>query len=219
MVRFSAICAGGLNAHGIDVAMPSYDLCPAVTVGEIIRQMRTASRELAKLGRPLVISGHSAGGHLAACLLATDWPALDASLPEIWFERPMRFPACSTCCRWSATSINNALRLDEARRSAASPLSWKAPAHGSLDAVVGGKESAEYFRQSQTMVEALGESRPGDAIRRGPRRQPFYRDRAAGRSGLGHGRAAEATGAALKFSSMHKKTREATGFQPCGKLL
>ena len=26
-----------------------------------------------RLGRPLVISGHSAGGHLAACMLATDW--------------------------------------------------------------------------------------------------------------------------------------------------
>src|SRR4051794_31254438 len=74
--------AGGLNAHGIDVAVPSYDLCPAVSIGDIIGQMRSASRELAKLGRPLVISGHSAGGHLAACMLATDWRAFDASLPE-----------------------------------------------------------------------------------------------------------------------------------------
>ncbi len=73
--------ARGLNAHGIGVAIPSYDLCPNVTVDEIIGQMRMASRELARLGQPLVISGHSAGGHLAACMLATDWPAFDASLP------------------------------------------------------------------------------------------------------------------------------------------
>ncbi len=74
--------AAGLNAHGISVAVPSYDLCPSVTIADIISQMRTASRELARLRRPLVMSGHSAGGHLAACMLATDWRALDASLPE-----------------------------------------------------------------------------------------------------------------------------------------
>ena len=28
--------AGGLNAHGIGLAIPGYDLCPAVTVAEII---------------------------------------------------------------------------------------------------------------------------------------------------------------------------------------
>jgi len=78
----SSHCARGLNAHGIDVAVPSYDLCPHVTIDVIIQQMRVAARELARLGRPLVLSGHSAGGHLAACLLATDWPAYDASLPK-----------------------------------------------------------------------------------------------------------------------------------------
>src|ERR1043166_10270788 len=61
-------CARGLNAHGISVAVPTYDLCPAVTVADIIMQMRMASRELATLGQSLVVSGHSAGGHLAACL-------------------------------------------------------------------------------------------------------------------------------------------------------
>ena len=63
--------------------LPSYDLCPAGD-GRRDHPVRcdAAARELARLGRPLVISGHSAGGHLAACLLATDWPALDASLPK-----------------------------------------------------------------------------------------------------------------------------------------
>jgi len=47
--------AGGLNAHGISVAIPSYDLCPAVTVDQIIQQMRAATRELARLGERLVV--------------------------------------------------------------------------------------------------------------------------------------------------------------------
>ena len=52
--------ACGLNAHGIGVAIPSYDLCPGVSVDEIIRQMRAATRELARLiGRPTTPIGDS----------------------------------------------------------------------------------------------------------------------------------------------------------------
>jgi arylformamidase len=148
--------AGGLNAHGISVAIPSYDLCPSVTVDDIIQQMRAASRELARLGRSLVISGHSAGGHLAACMLATDWPAFDASLPENLVVAAYAISGLFDLGPLVETSINNALRLDHGVARAASPLFWNAPLRGSLDAVVGENESAEYFRQSRTIVELWG---------------------------------------------------------------
>jgi arylformamidase len=152
----SSHCARGLNAHGIDVAIPSYDLCPHVTVDVIIQQMRAAARELARLGRPLVISGHSAGGHLAACMLATDWPAYDASLPKDLVIAAYAISGLFDLVPLVETSINKALRLDETAAKALSPLFWKPPGSGSLDAVVGGNESAEYFRQSRTMVEQWG---------------------------------------------------------------
>jgi arylformamidase len=148
--------AGGLNAHGIGVAIPSYDLCPAVTVDQIIGQMRLASRELARLGRPLVISGHSAGGHLAACLLATDWPAFDPSLPPDLVRAAYSISGLFDLGPLLKTSVHNAMRLNDASAKAASPLFWAAPMHGSLDAVVGGNESAEYFRQSKAIVAAWG---------------------------------------------------------------
>src|ERR1700709_70557 len=69
---FFSHLAAGLDAHGVSVAIPGYDLCPQVSIDDIIAQMRMAACELARLGRPLVISGHSAGGHLAACLMGTD---------------------------------------------------------------------------------------------------------------------------------------------------
>lgn len=153
---FFSHLAGGLNVHGIDVAVPSYDLCPNVSVGDIVEQMRTATRELAKLGRPLVISGHSAGGHLAACLLATDWRALDRALLENLVTAAYAISGLFDLRPLVPTSINYALKLDDASAKAVSPLFWKAPTHGSLDAVVGGTESAEYFRQSRTVVEAWG---------------------------------------------------------------
>jgi arylformamidase len=153
---FFSHCARGLNAHGIGVAVPTYDLCPDVTVDDIIAQMRMASRELARLGRPLVLSGHSAGGHLAACLLATDWQAFDPSLPKQFVTAAYTISGLFDLVPLVDTSINKALRLDQATARAASPLFWKPPVHGSLDAVVGGNESAEYFRQSRIIVEQWG---------------------------------------------------------------
>ena len=148
--------ARGLNAHGISVAIPSYDLCPDVTIDQIIRQMRNASRELARLGRPLVIGGHSAGGHLAACMLATDWPAFDASLSPDLVIAAYSISGLFDLGPLLKTSVNHAMRLDQASARAASPLFWVVPRQGSLDAVVGGNESAEYFRQSREIVEVWG---------------------------------------------------------------
>lgn len=149
-------CARGLNAHGIAVAVPTYDLCPAVSVGDIVTQMRMACRELARLGHSLVVSGHSAGGHLAACMLATDWPAFDAALPNNPVSAAYAISGLFDLPPLVGTSINKALGLDAASAKAASPLFWTPPVRGSLDAVVGGNESAEYFRQSKTIVETWG---------------------------------------------------------------
>ena len=147
-------CARGLNAHGIDVAIPSYDLCPRVMVDTIIEQMRGAARALARLGRPLVISGHSAGGHLAACLMATDWPALDASLPKDPVIAAYAISGLFDLVPLVETSINKALGLDRVTAKSVSPLFWQMPTHGSLDAVVGEQESAEYHRQSRSVTDA-----------------------------------------------------------------
>ena len=150
--------ARGLNAHGIGVAVPTYDLCPQVSVAEIIEQMRQATRELAKLSGQLIISGHSAGGHLAACMLATDWKAYDASLPSHLVSAAYAISGLFDLQPLVPTSINKALGLDQAAAKAASPLFWKPPPQGSLDAVVGELESAEYFRQSRSIVERWGQA-------------------------------------------------------------
>ncbi|MGF6309636.1 arylformamidase [Bradyrhizobium sp. i1.8.4] len=161
----SSHCARGLNGHSISVAVPSYDLCPSVTVGDIIREMRAACRELAKLGRPLVVSGHSAGGHLAACMLATDWTSYDASMPKNLVRAAYAISGLFELEPLVGTSINKALGLDHDAARAVSPLFWQAPAGATLDAVVGGTESAEYHRQSRTIVDVWG--RAGVATRFG----------------------------------------------------
>ena len=152
--------ARGLNGHGITVAMPGYDLCPQVRVGDIIEQLRLACRALADrapAGRgSVVVSGHSAGGHLAACLLATDWEALGLkkglvpagyALSGLFELKPL-----------VRTRVNDALGLDDDEAGRLSPIEWTPPAGAVFDAVVGGAESAEYLRQSASIVERWGEA-------------------------------------------------------------
>jgi arylformamidase len=153
---FFSHLAAGLNAHGVSVAIPSYDLCPQVSIDDIIAEMRMAARELARSGRRLVVSGHSAGGHLAACLLATDWRSVDAALPQDFVKAAYAISGLFDLGPLVKTSVNDALGLDQAAARRASPLFWPAPSHGSLDAVVGGDESAEYHRQGRVIVETWG---------------------------------------------------------------
>lgn len=141
--------ARGLNAHGVAVVVPGYDLCPNVTVGDIVDQMRALCRHLAEqFARPLLVSGHSAGGHLACCMLATDWKT----------ATPLVTAACSISGLPEleplvATSVNDALRLDADTARALSPRYWPAPKGLTLDLVVGAEESPEYLRQSRALAD------------------------------------------------------------------
>jgi arylformamidase len=149
-------CARGLCARGVAVAVPSYSLCPQVRVGDIVEEMRAAARMLAAGGAAVVAAGHSAGGHLAACLLGTDWPSIDADLPARLVPAAFAISGLFDLRPLVPTSINRALGLDPAEAEAVSPLFWPAPSGSSLDAVVGGDESGEYHRQSRRVADKWG---------------------------------------------------------------
>jgi arylformamidase len=147
--------ARGLLGHGVAVAIPSYDLCPTVRLAEIVAEAREAIaflyRRLQK--RPFVF-GHSAGGHLAACMLATDWPGFSADLPKDLVPAALGISGLYDLEPLVETSVNVELRLSAAEARALSPLLWPAPAGTVFDAYVGSRESAEYLRQSRAVAEA-----------------------------------------------------------------
>jgi len=66
--------------RGATVVLVEYDLCPEVTVTDIVRQTRSAIawvyKNIVRYGAnpsKVFVAGHSAGGHLTAMALAHDW--------------------------------------------------------------------------------------------------------------------------------------------------
>jgi arylformamidase len=150
--------AGGFNARGVTVAVAGYDLCPQVSIAEIIRQTREACRFLwSRFGSRMLVFGHSAGGHLAACMAATDWTEIDSTLPADLTPIAMAISGLFDLEPLVGVSMNTDLRLDAAEARRLSPLFWPIGADRTLDAVVGGLESSEFLRQSRTVAEAWGE--------------------------------------------------------------
>lgn len=150
---FFSHMAAGLNAHGFDVAIANYSLCPAVSIENIIAEMRSLAEHLFRaFGKPLLAYGHSAGGHLTAALMATDWPSDD--LPENLIAAAMPISGLFDLPPLVSTTVNNALGLTDETAQAASPITWKKPAGGVYQAVVGGDESAEYLRQSRDLTQS-----------------------------------------------------------------
>jgi arylformamidase len=155
---FASHCARGLNLRGVAVAVPSYDLCPAVPIGRIVAQMRAAAAFLwRRHRRPILAAGHSAGGQLAAMLLATDWPALDPTLPPGLVRAALPISGVFELEPLLATSVAEGLNLTSGEARALSPRFLPCPGRP-IHCVVGGAESGEYIRQSRDMAAAWGGS-------------------------------------------------------------
>ena len=137
------------------MAVAGYDLCPQVSIPTIIEQMRAACLWLwRKYRKRIMVYGHSAGGHLTACMVATDWKTLAPDAPADLVPAGYSISGVFDLAPLLQISVNQDLKLDEKTAHACSPLYWEVPPGRSLDAVVGSLESSEFLRQSKTIAEA-----------------------------------------------------------------
>ena len=155
--------AEALTAAGAAVAMVGYDLCPAVSIGDIAGQMRAATAwlwsragDLAFDRDRLFISGHSAGGHLTAMMMASDWPAIDPALPTGLIRGGVSISGLFDLAPLIKTSMNRNLGLDAAGARANSPLFMTPAGDAPLLLLVGGNESAGFRDQSDRLADAWG---------------------------------------------------------------
>lgn len=153
----SLFLAEGVLAQGFHFANIEYTLAPAQSMAGMVAEIRAAVRWLRQFleqryGKDpvLVVSGHSAGGHLAA--LALEEPGVTAALPisGLYDLRPIQLG-----------SLNDNLGLDDAAVAEHSPLHrikrcdrpiWIAVGAGELPELQ--RQSADYFARCQAAGRA-----------------------------------------------------------------
>lgn len=145
--------AAGATARGWAVAMPSYPLAPEVPVAEITRAVARAVTEAARLvPGPIVLAGHSAGGHLAARMLNPE-----PGLPDEVAARLARVVPISPLSDLRPlldTAMNAELGLDEASARAESPALLPKALDVPVTVWVGAEERPAFLDQARWLAEA-----------------------------------------------------------------
>ena len=149
---------------GACVVVPNYALCPAVTLPQIVMQMVKAlawvHRHIARYGgdpRRITVIGHSAGGHLAAMLLACAWPVYGEDLPADLVKGAVSISGLYDLEPIMNTPfLQDSLRLTPEQVQHSSPAWMPRPSHGRLYTLAGADESAEFLRHNQMIQTAWG---------------------------------------------------------------
>jgi acetyl esterase/lipase len=147
--------AAGCTAAGWACALPSYTLAPEASIPAITAQIgRAVAAAAAQVAGPVVLVGHSAGGHLVARMAMADAP-LDQAVAER-LRRVVPISPLSDLRPLLRTSMNAKLGLDPSAAAAESPVLGR-PRAGIVATVwVGGDERPAFLDQARWLGTAWG---------------------------------------------------------------
>jgi arylformamidase len=159
--------APAFTRQGACVVVINYALCPTVTVSEICLQTAQALawvwRNIGQHGGDpsrVTVVGHSAGGHLAAMMLACNWEKLGRDLPKQLVKNALSISGLYELEDMRQTpSLQVSLQLTPEEVARVSPARFSAPLGGQLVTVAGGSESAEFIRHNGLMQKVWGKQR------------------------------------------------------------
>ena len=159
----SGFVVRGLVQAGIAVAVAGYRLCPEAGLEEVVQDVRDALVWLHRHGAAhhvdasrVQVSGHSAGGHLAAMLWTTDWTHQAPELPVDFLHSGIGISGIYELQPLLSTRVNGALGLDVPRARDLSPALAEPICRAPFFIAVGEAESEEYHRQSEFLRERWG---------------------------------------------------------------
>ncbi|UDL90363.1 alpha/beta hydrolase [Mesorhizobium sp. PAMC28654] len=143
--------ATGAIGHGYAVAMPSYTLCPETSIAGIVREIGAAIDKAAELVEgPIMLTGHSAGGHLVSRMVTATTPLAPAVAKRI--RHVVSISGVHDLRPMMRTDMNTTLKLDEADALAESPALLRPMDNARITCWVGGGERAEFLRQSALLA-------------------------------------------------------------------
>jgi arylformamidase len=157
--RFSFV-APALVEAGITVAVIDYALCPSVQIADIVMQVVQASAWLYRngenFGAPparLGVCGHSAGGHLAAMMLACNWPNYSPDLPEKIVSGVLSISGLYDLTEIvKVPSVNGDVRLTEKAAVEVSPAFLPPATDAPLYTAIGTDEIEGFHAQSRLIA-------------------------------------------------------------------
>lgn len=152
--------AKGLVSAGVTVVVINYALCPKVTLDEIVRQSRASIAWLYRNAKNfgsdperIYVSGHSAGGHLVAMLMITDWKH-DYGLPSNLIKGGCAISGLFDLTPFPYTWLQPSLQLTRDVVIRNSPIFHISKCTAPLIITHGSDESLEFERQSQAFLAA-----------------------------------------------------------------
>jgi arylformamidase len=166
---FSFLAPSWVDA-GVSLAVANYDLCPKVTIADIVQEMLRASRWLWLHAEDygmdqdrLYVSGHSAGGHLTAMMMCAQWPVFDSRLPRDLWKGGLAISGLYDLRPLPHVDfLQPDLRLDEQSALRVSPAFMPAATRAPIMTCVGSDESGEFHRQNALLGERWKSAFAGD---------------------------------------------------------
>ena len=150
--------ADGFHAYGVTTVLVGYPMAPEVSIDQIVLSCRSAIRWLyrnlpAYHADPdqIYVSGHSAGGHLAAMLMATDWKNFDPGLPPGLLKGTCTVSGLFNLDPIRLSNINKVLNMDAETARRNSPVFLDPSKDCPLIIAVGEAETAEFKDQSREL--------------------------------------------------------------------
>lgn len=155
--------APAFTGEGACVVIPNYALCPSVTMEQLVMQVVQSVawvwRNIARYGgdpNRITVIGHSAGGHLAAMMLACLWPQVARDLPKQLVRNALSLSGLHDLAPiMQSPYLQNDLHLTASQVKRCSPAYFPAP-FGELVAICGADESDEFLRQNALIEQAWG---------------------------------------------------------------
>jgi arylformamidase len=146
---------------GAAVALVNYGLAPNYGLCQIVEHIREActwlylhADELGFDRNRMHCSGHSAGAHLTALMLTTDWKGRDARLPHRMFASAVGISGVYELAPLMSADLRRHLQLDDIEARLLSPAHLRCLDEAPVLLAVGKQESAEFHRHSELLRNA-----------------------------------------------------------------